>query len=152
VGKKCDRILVIGESNSLHNNLVQGLAHSGFSVALVPGFARALLSLQVFNPDMIILNHVSDESLETCHQLHNAFYIPVILLGDDYSPDIWRRALIVAEADFYVRKPFDMEELVAGMKAILRRYKGHGSETQIVKSRNIERQRQINGVVKFTSI
>ena len=136
MGKKCDRILVIGESNSLHNDLVQGLSHSGFSVALVPGLARALLSLQIFNPDMIILSHVSDESLETCHQLHNTFSIPVILLGDDYSQDIWRRALIVAEADFYLRKPFDMEELVARMKAILRRYRLGSSETQIAGSRN----------------
>ena len=134
--KKCDRILVIDESNSLDKELVLGLSQAGFSVALVPGFARALLSLQVFNPDMIILNHLSDESLETCHQLHNAFCIPVILLGDDHSTDIWRRALIVAEAEFYVRKPFCMEELVARMKAILRRYRRHGAEAQIAKSRN----------------
>jgi len=131
--EKCDRILVIDESNSLNKDLVPGLSKAGFSVALVPGFARALLALQVFNPDMIILNHLSDESLETCHQLHNAFCIPVILLGDD---DIWRRALIVAEAEFYVRKPFRMEVLVARMEAILWRYKRHGAETQIAKSRN----------------
>jgi len=134
--KKCDRILVIDENNSLDKDLAPGLSKAGFSVVLVPGFARALLSLQVFNPDMIILNHLSDESLETCHQLHNAFCIPVILLGDDHSTDIWRRSLIVAEAEFYVRKPFCMEELVARMKAILRRYRRHGAETQIAKSRN----------------
>ena len=134
--KKCDRILVIDENNSLGKDLASGLSKAGFSVALVPGFARTLLSLQVFKPDMIILNHLSDESLERCHQLHNAFCTPVILIGEDYSTDIWRKALIVAEAEYYVRKPFCMEELVARMKAILRRYKRHGAETQIVKSHN----------------
>ena len=134
--KKCDRILIIDENNSLNKDLAPGLSKAGFSVALVPGFARALFSLQVFNPDLIILNHLSDESLEKCHQLHNAFCLPVILLGEDYGSDIWEKALIVAEAEFYVRKPFDMEELVARMKAILRRYKRNGAEPQIAQSRN----------------
>ena len=134
--KNCDRILIIDENNSLNKDLAPGLSKAGFSVALVPGFTRALRSLQVFNPDLIILDHLSDESLEKCHQLHNAFCLPVILLGEDYSSDIWKKALIVAEAEFYVRMPFDMDELVARMKAILRRYKRKGDETQIVQSRN----------------
>lgn len=136
MGKDCDRILVIDESNSLHEDLVPGLSQAGFSVAFIPGYAKGLMSLQVFNPDIIILNHLSDESLETCHQLHNAFSIPVILLGEDYNNDIWRRALIVAEAEFYVRTPFDMDALVARIKAILRRYKHRGVGIQVAKYRN----------------
>lgn len=134
--KQCDRILVIDENKSLDKELVPGLSQAGFSVAFIPGYANGLLSLQVFNPDMIILNHLSDETLERCHQLHNTFYLPIILLGEDYSNDIWRKALIVAEAEFYVRTPFDMEELVARIKAILRRYKRNGAETQNAQSSN----------------
>ena len=131
MGKDCDRILVIDESNSLHEDLVPGLSQAGFSVALVPDYANGLLSLQIFKPDMIILNHLSDESLERCHQLHNAFCTPVILIGEDYSSDIWEKALITAEAEFYVRKPFCMEELVARMEAILRRYKLTGIKLEL---------------------
>ena len=121
--KSSDRILIIDENNSFNKGLLAGLSQVGFSMALVPGLAIALQSLLVLKPDMIILHHLSDESLETCRQLHDAFCIPVILVGADYNPEIWRKALIEAKADFYVRKPFYMEELVARLQAILWRYK-----------------------------
>jgi len=134
MGKKCDRILIIDTESSLGEELVPALAEAGFSVARISSYPEAMLSLEVLKPDIIILNHTSEENLEACHQLHTTSGLPVILLGEDYSDSIWRRAMIVAEAEFYVRKPFCMEELVARMKAILRRYKQHGTETQTAKS------------------
>ena len=120
-----DRILVIGSKSLLGEELTPTLAKAGFSVARVPSYPEALLSLEVFKPDMIILVHTSEESLETCNQLHTAFRLPVILLGEDPSNEIWRKALLEAEAEFYVRKPFSTEVLIARMKAILRRYRQH---------------------------
>jgi two-component system response regulator VanR len=75
--------------------------------------------------------------LEICHELHKEFNIPVILLGNDPSPDIWKKALVSAEADFYVRKPFDMDELVARIKAILRRYKKNETEKQTILAKEM---------------
>jgi len=120
-----DRILVVGSKSLLGEELAPALAEAGFSVAHVPSYLDALLSLEVFKPDMIILGHTSEDSLEVCHQLHTSFRLPVILIGEDSSKDIWRKALIEAKAEFYVRKPFSTEVLIARMKAILRRYRQH---------------------------
>jgi len=121
--KMADRILIIEMGPSLGEDVVLALAKAGFSVARVHGYPEALLSLEVFKPDMIILDHTSKDSLEMCRQLHTVFYLPVILLGKDPGSEIWRKALLEAEADCYVRKPFSAEVLVSRMKAILRRYR-----------------------------
>ena len=61
--------------------------------------------------------------MEACYQIYNTFGIPVILLGEDSSDEMWGRVM-EAEADLYLVKPFGYQELVARVKAILRRYKG----------------------------
>lgn len=126
--KNRDRILVIDETDSSRGKLIPGLSQAGFSVALVPDFTRALFALQIINPDMIVLSHISDESLEMCYQLRTEYLIPVILVGNDHSSEIWEKALVSAEAEYYVRKPFDMDEVVARIRAILRRYKKNKDE------------------------
>jgi excisionase family DNA binding protein len=118
-----DRVLIVDTDSSLSRELVPALNEAGFKVARVPGYQEAILSLEVLNPDMIILRHRSDESLELCRQLRAASHLPVILFGEDQSKEIWKKALLEAEAEFYIRKPFSTEELIARIRAILRRYR-----------------------------
>ena len=82
------------------------------------------MKLDGFKPNMIILDEVSSYvgGVEVCSYLHNAFGIPIILLGKDSSGKGWIKA-VEAGADFYLIKPFSYLELVARMKTILRRYK-----------------------------
>ena len=115
-------LIVEGESN-LGNEFTEPLVSAGFSVANVPNHPESLLALEVFKPDIIILDEVLADSMEACRQLHTTFGIPVILVGTDPGQEIWKRALLGAEADFYLRKPFSYAVLVARMRAILRRYR-----------------------------
>ena len=121
--RMCDRILIIDPECSLGEELAPALAEAGFSVARASSYPEDILILVELKPDMIILNHTSEESLEVCHLLHSISRLPVILVGEDYSSDIWEKALLEAEAEFYVRKPVDTDVLIARMKAILRRYR-----------------------------
>ena len=121
--KMADRILIIETRPSLGKDVVLALAKAGFSVACVHGYPEALLSLEVFKPDIIILDHTSKDSLEVCRQIHTVFRLPVILIGHDSSNEIWRKALLEAEAECYVRRPFSTEVLVARMNAVLWRYR-----------------------------
>ena len=52
--------------------------------------------------------------------------IPVVLLGEDSSDEVWERVMEV-DADLYQVKSFSYLPLVARVKAILRRYKARGS-------------------------
>ena len=131
----CDRILIIDTESYLGEELGPALAEAGFSVARVSNYPEAISILVMLKPDMIILNQTSEESLEECHQLHTISCLPVILVGEDYSCDIWKEALFEAEAESYVRKPFCTEELIARMKAMLRRYRGESTPEMFLETK-----------------
>ncbi len=117
-----DRILIIGGKASWGEDLVPVFGTSGFSVARVPASPGTVTRLDVLRPDMVILDEAVSDSMEVCHQYATAG-IPVILVGDDPSEEIWRKTLEEAGAEFYLRKPICHGVLVARVKAILWRYK-----------------------------
>ncbi len=116
-------ILIIEGEPNLRRELTSALTEAGFVVADVPDILKAN-EIREFNPDIAIVDEVlpSGDGKDACSQLHNVFRIPVILLGKDSSGEAWMRA-VEAGADFYFTKPSNHQELVARVKAILRRYK-----------------------------
>lgn len=119
-----DSILIIEPELTLREKLVSALGEAGFAIVSVPDYSESLLKLK---PDMVIMDEVltNGDGMEACFQLHSTLGIPVILLGEDSSEEVWERVM-EAEADLYLIKPFSYPELVARVKAILRRYKAEG--------------------------
>ena len=119
-----DSILIIEGEPNLRGELASALTEVGFTVVDVRDYPEALLKLDEFKPNMVIVDEVlpSGDGMEACSQLHSTLGIPVILLGKDCSEEVWERVM-EAEADLYLIKPFGYPELVARIKAILRRYK-----------------------------
>jgi len=122
-----DSILIIEGEPSLRGKLASALREAGFATASVPDYHEELLKLDEFKPDMVIVDETlpSGNGMEVCYQLHSTFGIPIVLLGEDSSDEVWERVM-EAEADLYLIKPFSYRELVARMKAILRQYKAKG--------------------------
>ena len=119
-----DSILIITGDSSLRWELHSALTGAGYTVLEV---AEWIPKLAEFKPDIAIVDEVlpSGDGKDVCSQLHNSFGIPVILMGKDSSGEAWMRA-VEAGADFYFTKPSHHRELVARVKAILRRYKETG--------------------------
>ena len=119
-----DSILIIEGDPALRMGLTSALTGAGFVVANVPDYSESLLKLDEFKPDIVIMDEVlpDGDGMEVCYQLQSTFGIPVVLLGEDSSDEVWERVM-EAEADLYLIKPFSHRELVARVKAILRRYK-----------------------------
>jgi len=117
-----DRILIMGSEPGWGENLVSVFENAGFSVARVQASVETVVRPDVLKPDMVILDEDVTNSMDVCFQYATS-QIPVILVGDEPGQEIWRKALEEAGADFYLRKPFDHEILIARVKAILRRYK-----------------------------
>ena len=117
-------ILVVEGKPILEIELTSALTENDFNVASAPDYYEALWSLDAFRPDLVIMNVDLPllDGWEACYRLREIFGFPVILLGGDTSDITWVRA-VQAGADFYLKVPFNWQELSARVKAILRRYK-----------------------------
>lgn len=129
------RILIIEDERNLRRELTSALTEAGFVVADVPDYSEALLKLDEFKPNMVIMDKESAgiEGWTACSELRQAHDVAIILMGKDSSGEVWMRA-VEARADFYLKKPFSYLVLVARVKAILRRYgrsaRGNGRENR----------------------
>jgi DNA-binding response OmpR family regulator len=115
------RILVIESEPNLTNKLVSIFTAVGFATAVASDYSEALMQMERFNPDMVIMESVlpDKDGFEVCSEFHNRFHVPVILLGQDLSDRAWERVM-ESGADHYEVKPYRYLSLVARMKAILR--------------------------------
>ena len=117
-------ILIVEGKPALRIELISALTGDNFRVTDTSDYLEALWQLDESEHDLVIMNVELPliDSWEACYWLHQAFGIPIILLGRDSSDEAWVRA-VQAGADFYLREPFNCLELAARVKAILRRYK-----------------------------
>jgi len=116
-------ILVIeGNSHSFGSRIVSALARDGFDVATAPSSQEVVSTVDELKPQLIILGEgLPINSFEACSQLRQAVNVPIMMVGDVLSDRVWTR-VVEAGADCYMPKPFSYRELVARVKALLRRY------------------------------
>ena len=79
-----DSILIIGGEATLRSEIASALNETGFVIATVPDYPETLFKQNGGKPDIVIMDEVlpSGDGMEACYQLHGAFDIPVILLGE----------------------------------------------------------------------
>lgn len=121
-GKFRYNLLVIDKSASiLTEAIISTLSKEGFEVANYPDHLEALSKLTQLKPDLIILGEgLPLDSFEACWQLRQAVDIPILMVGKVPRATGWVKA-VQNGADCYLVKPFYYSELVARVKAILRR-------------------------------
>lgn len=115
-------LLIIDQSGLTPDEIsVPALAEEGFEVSTLPDHSEALSQMGELRPDLIILGEgLAEDSFKACRELRQAVDIPVLMLGTIARSRGWVKA-INAGADLYLAKPVGKAELVARMKAILRR-------------------------------
>ncbi len=117
-----ERILVIEDDEAIVRLLKRGLTYDGYTVdEALDGESGLALALQN-HPDLVILDWMLPgmDGLEVCKQIRQAGNIPVLMLtAKDTVQD--RIQGLDAGADDYMIKPFDLDELLARLRALLRR-------------------------------
>jgi DNA-binding response OmpR family regulator len=117
-----EKILVVEDEPSLQETLVYNLEKQGYSVEAVGNGRDAIESARRMIPDMIILDIMLPEldGFEVCKILRKEMTVPILMLTarDD---EIDRVVGLEVGADDYLTKPFSMRELMARVKAQLRR-------------------------------
>jgi len=117
------RILLVDDERAITANLAPFLERSGFVVTVAADGEEALRQAFGFGPDLIVLDILMPkvDGREALRRLRQADdWTPVILLTQ--VGESTERAMALEEgADDYLNKPFDPHELVARIRAVLRR-------------------------------
>jgi two-component system, OmpR family, response regulator MprA len=120
------RILVVDDDGSVRDSLERSLRYNGYEVDLARDGAEALDTIARRRPDAVVLDLLMPrvDGLETCRRLRSAGDdLPVLVLtARDAVSD--RVSGLDAGADDYLPKPFALEELLARLRALLRRRTG----------------------------
>jgi two-component system KDP operon response regulator KdpE len=154
-----ERILVVDDEPQIRRVMKTALASNGYEAYEARTGEEALESLRANNPDLILLdmNMPGMGGMATCREIRAVCEVPIIILSvRDTEQD--KIAALDAGADDYMTKPFSVNELLARIRANLRRFAGPTSaaEEPIVVSENFSvdiaaRQAIVNGqVVRLT--
>ena len=115
-------IYVIDDDTAIARLVAVNLTARGYRVKQFDSGAVALVGLQVDDPDLVILDILMPDldGLEITKQIRQVSRVPILILSvrDETSSKL---AALDLGADDYVTKPFRVEELLARMRAILRR-------------------------------
>jgi two-component system OmpR family response regulator len=117
------RILVVDDENSISELIATSLKFVGFDVRTASSGAQALQIAQEFKPHALILDVMlpDQNGFEVCRQIRNVGHnIGVLFLTAKDSVEDKIAGLTIG-GDDYVTKPFSLEELVARLRALLRR-------------------------------
>ncbi len=120
-------VLVVDDEPQILRALQTNLRGAGYEVQTAATVAEALAAAAMRPPDAVILDLVLPDGSGTdvCRELRTWSTVPIVVLsavGDEQE----KVAALDAGADDYVTKPFGMEELLARLRAALRRSPGAG--------------------------
>ena len=115
-------ILVVEDEDSFVDALTVGLKKEGFRVQVARDGAEALDMFDVVRPDLVLLDVMLPKvsGIDVCRELRSRSRVPIIMVTAK-GAEIDTVVGLEVGADDYVTKPYRLRELVARMRAVLRR-------------------------------
>jgi len=119
-----EKILVIEDDHAIVNLLQRGLVHEGYDIAVAMDGFSGMRAVREEKPDLVILDWMLPkmDGLAVCQDIREIGSIPILMLT---AKDAVRNRIegLDSGADDYMVKPFDLNELLARVRALLRRTK-----------------------------
>ena len=118
-------VLLVEDDPSVASSVIDGLRGSGLTVTHVGTGGQAVSHLAGHHPDIVLLDlGLPDmDGQDVCRKIRTNSQVPIIILSAR-SDEVDRVLALEFGADDYMVKPFGMRELVARIKAVLRRANG----------------------------
>ena len=115
-------VLVVEDEASYVEALMIGLTREGFRVEVAVDGVEALARFDIVQPDVVLLDVMLPKisGIDVCRQLRKRSQVPIIMVTAK-GAEIDTVVGVEVGADDYVTKPYRMRELVARMRAVMRR-------------------------------
>lgn len=117
------KILIVDDDNNIAELISLYLTKECFDTKIVNDGEEALTAFDQYNPNLILLDLMLPgiDGYQVCREVRARANVPIIMLSA--KGEIFDKVLgLELGADDYIMKPFDSKELVARVKAVLRRY------------------------------
>jgi two-component system response regulator RegX3 len=124
-------ILVVDDERTLRETLAEGLEEEGYSVFQAADGREAVEAFRRHRPDLILLDLMLPElsGTEVCRIIRAESGVPILMLTAK-SAEIDKVVGLELGADDYVTKPFSFRELLARVRALLRRVDAQAQVTE----------------------
>jgi len=133
------KILVVDDEPGITELLDSYLAKEGYSVVTAADGEAALSAAEREQPDLILLDLMlpKKNGYEVCREIRAKSNIPIIMLtARDEEPD--KIVGLELGADDYITKPFSPREVVARVRAVLRRTEAEATESPVIRAGGLE--------------
>ena len=117
------KILIVDDDNNIAELISLYLTKECYDTKIVNDGEEALSAFETYNPNMILLDLMLPgiDGYQVCREIRAKSNVPIIMLSA--KGEIFDKVLgLELGADDYIMKPFDSKELVARVKAVLRRF------------------------------
>lgn len=117
------RVLVVEDEEAFIDALTVALTKEGFVVSIARDGAEALAAFAADEPDLILLDLMLPRvsGVDVCREIRATSKVPIIMVTAK-SDEIDTVVGLEVGADDYITKPYRMRELIARMRAVLRRF------------------------------
>ncbi|MBO5259081.1 MAG: response regulator transcription factor [Agathobacter sp.] len=133
------KILIVDDDNNIAELISLYLTKECYDTRIVNDGEEALIAYQQYNPNLILLDLMLPgiDGYQVCREIRTKSNVPIIMLSA--KGEIFDKVLgLELGADDYIMKPFDSKELVARVKAVLRRFAPAKQETPMVEIKCVE--------------
>lgn len=120
-----NQILMLSSDPVLKQKNVEALIKAGFQITAVSDLLEGLLKIDKNGFDVIVIDEELPDAdiYRACQRIRQSLETPIILLGSEADEKVWSKVDNLG-FDFYLKKPLSPKELVARVKALVRRSLG----------------------------
>jgi len=133
------KILIVDDDNNIAELISLYLTKECFETLIANDGESVMPAMNTFSPNLILLDIMLPgiDGYQVCREVRAKYSVPIIMLSA--KGEVFDKVLgLELGADDYIEKPFDSKELVARVKAVLRRYKPQNSVPENTKDKCVE--------------
>ena len=135
------KLLIVDDDPNICDMLKLYFENEGYKIRTANDGVEGLNAFKMYNPDLVLLDIMmpKKDGWQVCREIREVSPKPVIMITA--KGEVFDKVLgLELGADDFIVKPFDMKELSARIKAVLRRFNAHSktNDDEVVKFENIE--------------